>query len=427
MTPRQRVLTALEHKEPDRVPIDFGGHRSSGIAAIAYARLRKFLGLPDHPIRVYDPIQQLAVIDEDILDLFHVDTIELGRAFAQETEYWVDWVLPDGTPCQMPNWAVPERHDNEWVLRGPTGQILGRMPDGALYFEQCYWPFAEKDNPDRAADALKHTIWCGIPSPPGPIVEGPGGLERLQKGAQCLRQKTDRAILYLFGGNLLECGQFLYRNDNFYMLLAGDRPRAERVLDRLTEAHLANLERVLPVLDGFVDIIVFGDDLGMQTGPQISPKMYRELFKPRHAAMWKRAKELADVKVMLHCCGGVRELLDDLIDAGLDAINPVQISCKGMDPEGLKRDFGRRITFWGGGCDTHQTLAFSTPAQIKEHVRHLIEILAPGGGFVFQQVHNILADVPPENIVAMFEAAYAFGAYGSRKNDSPSSAVPRSA
>ncbi len=426
MTPRQRVLTALEHKEPDRVPIDFGGHRSSGIAAIAYARLRKFLGLPDRPIRVYDPIQQLAVIDEDILDLFHVDTIELGRAFAQEPEYWVDWVLPDGTPCQMPSWAVPERRDNEWVLRGPRGRILGRMPDGALYFEQCYWPFAEKDNPDMAAEALKDTIWCGIPSPPGPIVEGPGGLERLQKGARSLRQKTDRAILYLFGGNLLECGQFLYRNDNFYMLLAGDRPRAERVLDRLTEAHLANLERVLPVLDGLIDIIVFGDDLGMQTGPQISPKMYRELFKPRHAAMWKRAKELADVKVMLHCCGGVRELLDDLIDAGLDAINPVQISCKGMDPEGLKRDFGRRITFWGGGCDTHQTLAFGTPAQIKEHVRQLIQILAPGGGFVFQQVHNILADVPPENIVAMFEAAYEFGAYESLKN-AQSKVVSRSA
>jgi len=210
------------------------------------------------------------------------------------------------------------------------------------------------------------------------------------------------------------------------MLPAGVRSRAYRVLDRLTEAHLANLERVLPVLDGLIDIIVFGDDLGMQTGPQISPKMYRELFKPRHAAMWKRAKELADVKVMLHCCGGVRELLDDLIDAGLDAINPVQISCKGMDPEGLKRDFGRRITFWGGGCDTHQTLAFGTPAQIKEHVRQLIQILAPGGGFVFQQVHNVLADVPPENIVAMFEAAYEFGAYESLKN-AQSKAVSRSA
>ncbi|HPZ84142.1 MAG TPA: hypothetical protein PL064_11945 [Thermogutta sp.] len=164
MTPKQRVLAALEHHEPDRIPIDFGGHRSSGIAAIAYARLRKYLGLPERPIRVYDPIQQLAIIDEDVLNRFRVDTIELGRAFAQEDRYWVDWVLPDGTPCQMPSWAVPERSDGGWVLRGPTGRILGRMPDGALYFEQCYWPFAEKDQPERAASALIDTIWCGIPT-----------------------------------------------------------------------------------------------------------------------------------------------------------------------------------------------------------------------------------------------------------------------
>lgn len=404
MTGRERVLAALEHREADRVPIDFGGHRSSGIAAIAYAKLRRHLGLPERPIRVYDPIQQLAVIDGDVLDRFGVDTIELGRAFALEDEHWADWVLPDGTPCQMPRWAAPERGNGEWLLRGPTGKVLGRMPDGALYFEQCHWPFLEKDDPDRAAEALQDTIWCGIASPPGPLADGPEGLKRLQEGARRLRESTDRAIIGLFGGNLLECGQFLYRNDNFYMLLAGDPDRAERVLDNLTQSHLKNLETFLGAVGPYIDVILFGDDLGMQSGPQISPRMYRRLFKPRHAAMWRRAKELAPVKVMLHCCGGVRELLDDLIDAGLDAINPVQISCKGMDPAGLKRDFGSRITFWGGGCDTHRVLSFGTPEQIREHVLGQLAILAPGGGFVFQQVHNILADVPPRNIEAMFDA-----------------------
>lgn len=408
MTGRERVLAALEHREADRVPIDCGGHRSSGIAAVAYAKLRRHLGLPDRPIRVYDPIQQLAVIDEDVLDRFGIDTIELGRAFALEDEHWVDWVLPDGTPCQMPRWAAPERGNGEWLLRGPTGKVLGRMPDGALYFEQCYWPFLERDDPDHAAEALADTIWCGIASPPGPLVEGPEGTQRLREGARRLRESTDRAIIGLFGGNLLECGQFLYRNDNFYMLLAGDPDRAERVLDNLTESHLKNLETFLGAVGPYIDVILFGDDLGMQSGPQISPRMYRRLFKPRHAAMWRRAKELAPVKVMLHCCGGVRELLDDLIDAGLDAINPVQISCKGMDPAGLKRDFGSRITFWGGGCDTHRALAFGTPDEIREHVLSQMAILAPGGGFVFQQVHNILADVPPRNIEAMFDAASEF-------------------
>ncbi len=177
-----------------------------------------------------------------------------------------------------------------------------------------------------------------------------------------------------------------------------------RFLDRLVELHLANLERFLGAVGPYIDIILFGDDLGMQRGPQMSPAMYREFFQPRHAAMWKRAKELAHVNVMLHCCGGVRPLLPHLIEAGLDAINPVQINCKGMDAAGLKRDFGRDITFWGGGCDTQVVLSTGTPEEVRRHVRAQVEILAPGGGFVFQQVHNILANVPPENIVAMFDA-----------------------
>jgi uroporphyrinogen decarboxylase len=168
--------------------------------------------------------------------------------------------------------------------------------------------------------------------------------------------------------------------------------------------HLRKLEAYLRKVGPYIDVIVFGDDLGMQSGPQMSPAMYREFFKSRHARLWKRAKELAPVKVMLHCCGGVRELLPDLIDAGLDAINPVQISCRGMEANGLKRDFGDRITFWGGGCDTREVLGRGTPRAIKDHVREQVRALHRGGGFVFQQVHNILADVPPQNIVAMFDA-----------------------
>ncbi len=203
-------------------------------------------------------------------------------------------------------------------------------------------------------------------------------------------------------------GQFLYRNDNFFMMMAGDPDVTHNFLDHLVELHLKNLEDFLSAVGPYIDVVLFGDDLGMQNGPQMSPRMYREYFKPRHALMWKRAKELADVKVMLHCCGGVRELLPDLIDAGLDAINPVQISCKGMDAASLKRDFGDSMVFWGGGCDTQTVLANGTPDEVREHVRGQICTLAPGGGFVFQQVHNILANVPPRNIVAMFEAAGEF-------------------
>ena len=401
MTSKERVLCSLDWREPDRVPIDLSGHRSSGISAIAYPKLRAALGLPPKPIRVYDIIQQLAIVDEDVLERFGVDTIELGRGFALDEDDWADWTLPDGTPCKVPAWSVPEREGSRWVIRSASGRVIAAMPDGALYFEQTYWPFLEQENLDALGEAFAESMWTAIASPPGPSVSD----EELVAGARALRQSTDRAIIGLFGGNLLEVGQFLYRNDGFFMLLAGEPRRAHRFLDKLVEFHLANLEHYLGLVGESIDIILFGDDLGMQNGPQISPAMYREFFKPRHAAMWQRAKQLADVKVMLHSCGDIGALIPDLIEAGLDAVNPVQISCPGMEPRALKANFGRDITFWGGGCDTRDVLPRSSPEEVARHVRRQVEILAPGGGFVFQQVHNILADVPPENIIAMFDAA----------------------
>jgi uroporphyrinogen decarboxylase len=408
MNSRERILAALEHKEPDRIPLDLSGHRSSGISALAYARLRDYLGFPRKPIRVYDPIQQLAVIDEDVLERFGVDTIELGRAFALRDDSWVDWALPDGTPCQMPAWAVPERKGDRWVFRSKSGRVIGHMPQGALYFEQCYYPFAEAEaDYSRLPEVLDESMWNAIASPPGPLVAGPDGPLLLAERAKRFRESTSRAILGLFGGNLLETGQFLHRNDNFLMMLATEADRVHDFLEKLVALHLTNLERFLAAVGPHIDVIVFGDDLGSQKGPQISPGMYREFFKPRHHMMWKRAKELAKVKVMLHCCGGVRELLPDLIEAGLDAINPVQITCRGMETRQLKADFGKDIVFWGGGCDTRNVLPCGTPGEVRRHVKQQIELLSPGGGFVFQQVHNIVADVAPPNVVAMLDAVNA--------------------
>ncbi len=404
MTPRERALAALNHREPARVPVDFSGHRSSGIAALAYPSLRQFLGLPPRPVRVYDVIQQLAIVDEDVLERFGVDTIELGRGFARRETDWTAWTLPDGTGCFVPAWTRLERQEQRWVIRSDNGKVLAHMPDGALYFEQTYFPLAQKSGPQTVREALEQSMWTAIAGPPGPVDD-----TTLREGARRLRAGTDRAIVGLFGGNLFEIGQFCYRNDQFMMMLAAEPRKAHAFLDELMEIHLERLDRFLRAVGPSIDIILFGDDLGMQTGPMISPRMYCEFFKPRHALLWNRAKELADVKVMLHCCGGVRELLPHLIEAGLDAINPVQISCRRMDAGELKAEFGRDITFWGGGCDTRDVLLNASPQQVTEHVRKQVDILRPGGGFVFQQVHNILANVPPENIVAMFDAVNATG------------------
>lgn len=201
------------------------------------------------------------------------------------------------------------------------------------------------------------------------------------------------------------------------MMLAGEPQRAHRFLDALMKVHVRNLERFLSAVGTSIDVILLSDHLGARNSPQISPRMYREFFKPRHAAMWAHVKKLADVKVMLHRCGIVRPLLPDLIDAGLDIINPVQINCRGMEAERLKRDFGKDLVFWGGGCDTQHVFPLGTPAEVRKHVLHQCEVLALGGGFVFHTAHNVQGNVAVENLIAMYDALHEYDAPQGRLNE----------
>jgi len=410
MTSRERVMTALNHEEPDRIPVDLGAHRSSGIAAIAYHRLRKHLGLPDKAIRVYDMVQQLAIIDDDVLDLFGVDAIEMGRGFLLDDGDWKPWILPDGTPCEIPYYTNLEKRGEDWFIMDKEGSDMGVLKKGSLYFEQTYFPLMERgienDHFEDLEEMLGRQIWSAVVHPGAHLEMDEPGLAALAQGAKKLRESSDRAIVGLFGGNMFEIPQMLYRMDN-YLLATGMYPdKVLELSEKLYQIHLKNLEKWISAVGPYIDVVLFGDDLGGQQGPLISPEAYREYYKPYHKLLWGRAKELANVKVQLHCCGGIYELLDDLIDAGLDAVNPVQISCRGMDPKSLKEDFGDRITFWGGGCDTQQVLPLAKPDEISEHVRELNAIFSPGGGFIFQQVHNILANVPPENVVTMMESIH---------------------
>ena len=410
MTSRERILGALNHQETDRVPIDLSGHRSSGIAALAYPRLRSHLGLPPRPVRVYDMVQQLAVVDEDVLDRFGVDTIEMGRGFLLKDGDWKDWELPDGSPCLIPGFINVARRGQDWVVLNDEGRELGLQKPGCLYFEQTYFPLMERgiagDDFSDLEDLLGDTIWTGVVHPGAHLDLDKAGLAEMERAACDLRSKTDRAIIGLFGGNLFEVPQMLYRMDNYLLYLGMYPDDVFRLSQSLCEIYLKNLEKWLGAVGPHIDIVQFGDDLGGQGGPLLSPEMYRRFYKPFHELLWSRARELADIKVMLHCCGGVRELLPDLIDAGLDAINPVQVNARGMEASALKRDFGRDITFWGGGCDTRDILPHGSAEEVRHHVTGQVQALRPGGGFVFQQVHNILADVPPANIAAMIDALH---------------------
>jgi uroporphyrinogen decarboxylase len=279
----------------------------------------------------------------------------------------------------------------EYELDG-SGRRIGYRPATGYYFESIY-------NPLSGANSLAD---CENYSWP---VRSDEELERLAVEARRLYSETDYAILASFGGSFLEEGQNLRGWTNFMMDLAGNPVFAEALLDKILENHLKNVDLFLDAVGDHIQIIQMGGDLGTQNGPQMHPDLYYDMIQPRQKILWQRIHEKKpDVAVFLHCCGAIFDLIPGIVDAGCDILNPVQISAKGMEPQLLKDKFGSELCFWGGGCDTQTILPFATPDEVYEHTRKMIDIFKPDSGFVFCQVHNIQHNVPPENIVAMYDA-----------------------
>ncbi len=402
MTPRDRVLTAVDHREPDRLPVDLGAMRSTGIQAIAYNRFKAHLGLQAGHTRVYDLVQQLAEPEPQVLDLLGIDATDAGWQFPTA---WRDWTLPDGSPAQVPDWFQPRKENGAWRVY-VQGQPIAEMPPGCYYLTQTCWPMLDGLTlPPAGLEAIMPLVmWAGIPTPMFADGLSDDNLERIRQHGRHLHDDTDRALMIGFGGNLFEWHTFLRRIDNALMDLVDDRKGVEALLDELVELHLANLDKVFDAVGDTVQIIQMGDDLGTEQGPFFSPQLYREIFKPRHKVLFEHIKKHSNLKVFLHSCGSLYQILPDLIEAGVDILNPVQISAADMDAAALKKEFGRDVTFWGGGCDTQTILPRGTPQEVYDHVKETVDIWAPGGGYVFCQVHNILADVPPANVEAMFKA-----------------------
>jgi uroporphyrinogen decarboxylase len=400
MTSRQRIMAALDHRESDALPIDFGAMRSTGINAIAYGRLREHLGLGEGRLRVYDIFQQLAEPEEAVRGRLGGDVVQLHRlapSFGIPIDEWKDAELQDGTPCQVPAGLNPVRLDNGdlGIYYGDT--LVAIMPVGNYYYNPVHHPFAECQT---AADIDR--------IPFGEI--SAREQEYLARTARALYEDTDYAILGEFGGNILEAGQSSFGYERFMYLLAAEPELVHHFFERLTAVYLRDLEKYLAAAGPFIQVIQLGDDLGSQTGPQISPAMYREMIKPYHQALYRFIRERSTAAVFLHCCGSIIPLIPDLIDAGVQVLNPVQISAQGMDPIRLKREFGRDLVFWGGGANMQYTVPHASLDQIRLETRELIEIFAPGGGYVFNQVHNIQANVPPEKILAIYDTALEYRA-----------------
>ena len=408
MTRRERVLAAIAHKTPDRAPVDLGAMRSTGMTAIAYSRLKTHLGITAGSTRVYDVVQQLAQPEPEILDLAGSDVVDLGRTFLTEPSDWKPFELAGGLPAEIPAYADIVRHEDGWVAKHADGTVIGAMPKDAFYLSQKYFPLRAWDGKDlsvldRLPELMEKVTWSALPSAPFHKPLTPGHLAEIRLRAKTLFETTDYAVMIGFGGNLLEWGEYLCGMDRFLMDLAEDRAKAEALLDKLVEMHVANIEKVLDAVEGYVQVIQMGDDLGTQLATVISPRMYREIFKPRHRLIYERVRRRKGIHLFLHSCGAIAGIIPDLIEIGVEILNPVQTSGRGMEPGRLKREFGKDLVFWGGGCDTREVLPGGTPDEVRRHVRERIEILGAGGGFVFCQVHNILPNVPPANVVAMYE------------------------
>ncbi len=378
MTSRERVMAALNHQEPDRVPIDLGQVGGDGITAVAYRNLIRYLGLPERPIQIKHKFAQEALVDEDVLQRFRVDLrfVEPGAP-----DGWTDLALSENS------------YQDEWG-------VVRTMPPGGYYYDLTRSPFAE----DATLSAIDSYHW--------PDPDDPGRYRGLREKARYFHEETDYAVVANLNCSFfLRCFE-LRGWENFYMDMVANVEFAEALMDRFLDIRLRIAERALEEIGEYIDIVMAtSDDLGAIDRPLISPTLYRSLVKPRQKRTFDFFRAHTDAKLFYHNDGAIYSLIPDFIELGVDALNPIQVNAAGMgDTKKLKAEFGDKLTFWGA-IDTHRVLPDGTPEDVREEVRNRIRDLGQGGGYVICSVHHIQPEVPPANVVAMFDAAYELGGY----------------
>ncbi len=382
MTSRQRVLMALNHQVPDRIPIDLGGFQT-GIHRKAYIDLLNHLGIEDD-VTIMDPVQQLARPCEEILRRFHVD---------------IRYVFAHGPASFTGGIEQNTRDGRLWHDLADEFGVVWSMPDDQpLYMDISHHPLAGATIDDIA----------DYPFPKG---DDPTRFTGVRDEALRLRNETRYAISTGIGGVVYEICWYMRGLERWYMDTVENPDFCATLLDRTLAFWMGYYTEFMKEIGDLVDVVMIGDDIGGQMGPLFSPDFYRRVVKPRQKTLVQHIKSLTNARIWYHTCGSVVPLIGDLIDNGIDILNPVQVSAANMDPRDLKQRYGDRLTFWGGGIDTQHVLGFGTPEDVRKDVRKNVAALKPGGGYVFNSVHNIQAGVPPENIVAMFDAAYEHGFY----------------
>ncbi len=383
MNSRERVLAALDHQESDHIPLDLGATQVTGIHVRAYHKLRQALDFPPAAPQMSDEIQGLALPDEDVLNYLGVDVRGLF-------------------PLNSHNWRVePQENGQRWLYHDEWGITHAKpRPDG-LYYSLIHAPL---DKPDLTVQDIDKHDW--------PDMGDPIRITGLLEQARAYRAAGYAVLLKDPFAGIFEMAQRIVGMENLLTTMALDDALAGALFDRLVSLKLDFWEMALPRLGPLVDVISMADDYGTQASQIISPAMYRWQLKPRWKIIFEKVMQLAPhARRFFHSCGNVRPLIPDFIEIGVQILNPVHIRAQGMEPAALKRDFGDSLVFWGGGIDTQETLPYGTPDEVRAAVCANIEALAPGGGYIFNPVHNIQADVPTENIIAMWEAFQEYGAY----------------
>lgn len=387
LSSRERVRLALNHQEPDRVPYDLGASGVTGIHLTAYRNLREYLGLPTDEIRTDDVIQQLAVVDEDIAELLKTDFQSFGRRGYLSQEHLAD--------------KAEFRDEGEYTAFTDEWGTAWRMPkEGGFYYDMYQHPLAEAES----VSDLKDYVW---PEPaPDPRIEG------LKEELKTVHDRGRAVVMTGRAAGITEMHARLRGYANYYSDFKLYPKLTEYILDKLTEVKIGYWERALAEVGEYVDVVGQGDDMAGQDRLLLSPKIYHRFLKPRHTQIFSAIKKRAPhVKIFFHTDGAIRPLIGDLIESGIDILNPVQFSAVGMDLLELKREFGQDLVFWGGGVETQWVLGGGTPDEVRDDVKRNIEALASGGGFVFCTVHNTMANVPPENFMAMWETLQEYGVY----------------
>jgi hypothetical protein len=421
LTSRERVSLALQHRAADRVPLDLGASAVTGMQVDTVYRLRQALRLdePGTPVKVTEPYQMLGEIKPDLMDALGIDAVGLTKPktmFGFRNEGWKPWTTFEGTPVLVPEGFNTDPEPNGDILMYPEGDKSvppsGRMPRGGFYFDSIRRQPPIDDANLNVEDNLEEFA---------PI--SAEDLDYLRQEAERLHTQTDKAILANFGGTAfgdialvpapwLKHPRGIRDVEEWYISTAMRRDYVYRVFERQCEIGLKNLEKIYSVVGNkAMAVFVTGTDLGAQNGPFISPRAYRNLFKPFHKQVNDWIHRHTAWKCFIHSCGSVRALIPDFIDAGFDILNPVQCSAAGMAPAELKNEFGGLVTFWGGGVDTQRTLPFGTPEEVCREVRERLKIFGAGGGYVFNTIHNVQARVPVENVLAMYETVRECGRY----------------